>query len=175
VIVANTFGSNGIGAGTGSTFGNSDTPSLAVTINNNSITQTDGNGILVVARGATGSVRSKIQNNTVAAPLGGIREGIRIDAGNGSSINDSVCLNISGNTTAGNNAAGTISSGIGLRKQGTSPGINAFSIHGMAATASPGVENYVGSQNPASTTGNYGTTGTDLISASSGYSSCVLP
>ena len=176
VIVANNaFGSNGIGAGTGSTFGSSDTPSLAVTINNNTISQTDGNGILVVARGATGSVRSKIQNNTVAAPLGGFREGIRIDAGNGSSINDSVCLNISGNTTTGNNNAGTISSGIGLRKQGTASAVHAFAIHGMAATSSPGVENYVGSQNPASTTGNYGITGTDLLSATTGYSSCVLP
>ena len=176
VIVANnTFGSQGIGAGTGVTFGPADTPSLTMTIANNNISQTDGNGILVVARDATGSVRSKIQNNTVAAPLGGFREGIRIDAGNPTSTNDSMCLNISGNTTTGNNNAGVISSGIGLRKQGTVPGTNAFSINGMAATSSPGVENYVGGLNPNSTTGNFGTTGTDMISASSGFSSCSLP
>ena len=176
VIVANNmFGSQGIGAGTGSTSGTSDTPNLTVSIINNVISQTDGNGILVVARGATGSVRSKIESNTVAAPLGGVRQGIRVDAGNGSSINDGVCLNISGNVSAGNNASGTMSSGIGLRKQGTASATNAFSINGMAATSSPGVESYVGGLNPASTTGNYGTAGTDMISASSGFSGCTLP
>ena len=150
VIVANnTFGSNGIGAGTGSTFGNSDTPSLAVTINNNSITQTDGNGILVVARGATGSVRSKIQNNTVAAPLGGVREGIRIDSGNGGTgENDTVCLDISGNSSAPT-AGFPAALGIGLRKQGNVAGQFTFGVVGMAATASPGVETYVNGLNPA--------------------------
>ena len=158
VIVANnTFGANGIGAGTSSTFGPTDTPNLAVTISNNAISQTDGNGILVVARDATGSVRSRIQNNTIATPLSGVRQGIRIDAGNGLSIDESVCLNISGNTTSGTNSAGIISSGIGLRKQGTATATNDFAINGMAATTSPGVENHVGGFNPASTTGNYGT------------------
>jgi len=45
------------------------------TINNNSISATDGNGILAVARGTTGNLKVKIQNNTVAAPLTGVREG----------------------------------------------------------------------------------------------------
>ncbi len=69
VIVANnTAGSNGIGAGTSQTFGATDTPSLTVTISNNQVSQTDGNGILVTARDATGTVRAKIQNNTVRPP-----------------------------------------------------------------------------------------------------------
>jgi hypothetical protein len=134
------------------------------TINNNTISSTDGNGILAVARGATGTLKVKIQNNNVGAPLSGVRPGIRIDAGNAGSVNDSVCLNISGNTTAG--SGGT--NGIGLRKQGTVATTNAFGINGMAATASPGVESYVDGLNPADN-------GTLLISATSGFSNCSLP
>jgi large repetitive protein len=165
VIVANnTVASNGVGGGTGVTFGTSDTPDMTWTIANNSISATDGNGILTVARGGTGNLKVKIQNNTVAAPLSGVRQGIRVDAGNGSSVNDSVCLNISGNTSAG--SGGT--TGIGLRKQGTVSTTNAFGISGMAATTTPGVEAYVNGLNPA---GN----GTLLLSATSGFSNCSLP
>jgi len=165
VIVANnTVASNGIGGGTGVTFGSSDTPNMTVTITSNSISATDGNGILTVARGATGTLKVKIQNNTVAAPLSGVREGIRVDAGNNSSVNDSVCLNISGNTSAGSGGV----QGIGLRKQGTVSTTNAFGVNGMAATSSPGVESYVDGLNPA---GN----GTLLLSATSGFSNCSLP
>jgi hypothetical protein len=165
VIVANnTVASNGIGGGTGVTFGSSDTPDMAWTITNNNISATDGNGILAVARGGTGSLKVKIQNNTVATPLSGVRQGIRVDAGNAASVNDSVCLNISGNTSAGSGGA----TGIGLRKQGTVSTTNGFGINGMAATSSPGVETYVNGLNPA---GN----GTLLLSATSGFSNCSLP
>jgi hypothetical protein len=165
VIVANnTVGSNGIGGGVTSTFTSADTPTMTWTITGNNISATDGNGILTVARGATGSLKVKIQNNTVAAPLSGVREGIRIDAGNAASVNDSVCLNISGNTSAGSGGV----QGIGLRKQGTVSTTNAFGVNGMAATATPGVESYVNGLNPA---GN----GTLLISATSGFSNCSLP
>jgi hypothetical protein len=165
VIVANnTVASNGVGGGTGSTFTSSDTPNMTWTVTNNNISATDGNGILTVARGATGTLNVKIQNNTVAAPLSGVREGIRTDAGNASSINDSVCLNISGNTSAGSGGV----QGIGLRKQGTVSTTNAFGVNGMAATSSPGVESYVNGLNPA---GN----GTLLLSATSGFSNCSLP
>ena len=160
----NTVGSNGIGGGTGVTFGTSDTPQMTAVVTGNNISNTDGNGILMVARGATGVLKAKIQNNTVAAPLGGVRPGIRVDAGNASSINDSVCLNISGNTSAG--SGGT--QGIGLRKQGAVTTTNAFGVNGMVATATPGVESYVNGLNPA---GN----GTLLISATSGFSNCSLP
>ncbi|HMF08908.1 MAG TPA: hypothetical protein VKJ00_07205, partial [Thermoanaerobaculia bacterium] len=165
VIVANnTFAAQGIGAGTSSTFGTSDTPSLTVNLLNNSISQTDGNGILVTARDATGMVRAKIQNNTVAAPLSGVRPGIRIDAGNAVSVDDSMCLNISGNTSAGSGG----SQGIGLRKQGTVTTTNDFGVNGMVATSSPGVEAYINGLNPAGS-------GTILISATSGFSNCSLP
>jgi hypothetical protein len=165
VIVANnTLATNGIGGGTAASFGSSDTPMMTWNITNNNISNTDGNGILAWVRGASGFLTVKIQNNTVAAPLTGVRPGIRVDAGNSSSINDGVCLNISGNTSAG--SGGT--QGIGLRKQGTVSNVNTFSVHGMAATASPGVESFINGLNPL---GN----GTLLISATAGFTSCNNP
>lgn len=161
-IVANNFvGSQGIGAGLDNTFGLTDAPSLNITINNNTISNTDGNGILAVARNSNGVLRAKIQNNTVSAPLGGVRPGIRVDAGSASG-NVTVCLNISGNISAG--SGGT--NGIGLRKQGAVSTTNVFGVNGMAATSSPGIESYINGLNPA---GN----GTLLISATSGFVSCV--
>lgn len=167
VIVANNaFGSGGISGGTGITFTTADTPNLNWTIIGNSISATDGNGILAVARGASGTLKLKIQNNTVGAPLTGVRQGIRVDAGNAGSLNDSVCVNISNNTSAGSGGA----TGIGLRKQGTNAAVNAFGIHGLPAspTGSPVVENYVDSQNPAGG-------GTLLLSATTGFTACANP
>ncbi|MGN6184629.1 MAG: hypothetical protein ACTHQM_13350, partial [Thermoanaerobaculia bacterium] len=141
------------------------TPSMNWTINNNVISNTDGNGILAVARGATGSLTAKIQNNTVSAPLGGVRPGIRVDAGNTTAgTDDDVCLNISGNSSAG--SGGT--QGIGLRKQGTSNTVHAFGVNGMAATATPGIEAYVNGLNPAGG-------GTLLISATTNFTNCSNP
>ncbi|MDO8361253.1 MAG: Ig-like domain-containing protein, partial [Actinomycetota bacterium] len=165
---ANSAGGNGIGGGNGiAGAGNAWTPSLTLTVTNNVITDTDGNGILLVGRGTTGVARYKVQNNSVAAPInvgGSARYGIRIDAGNAASADDAVCLNISGNTSAGSNGA----VGIGLRKQGTTATTNDFGINGMAAVATPGVEAFVTGLNP-------GGGGTELISATSGFSNCSLP
>lgn len=158
----NQFGGLGIGVGiNGATA--ADTPDMGIVITGNAISQTDGNGILAVARATAGTLRAKIQNNTVAAPLGGARPGIRVDSG--SSVgNTSVCLNISGNTSAG--SSGT--QGIGLRKQGTVSATNVFGVNGMAATATPGVEAYVSGLNPAGS-------GTLLLSGLSGFQNCSLP
>ncbi|HLJ47147.1 MAG TPA: hypothetical protein VKU01_14115, partial [Bryobacteraceae bacterium] len=165
VIVANnTVSSNAISGGTGVTFGAADTPNLTWTIVGNTTSNTDGDGILAVARGTTGTLNVKIQNNNVGTPLSGVHEGIRVDSGNANSINETVCLNISGNTSAGSGGV----QGIGLRKQGTSTTVNQFNINGMSATSSPGVETYVNGLNPA---GN----GTLLISATSGFGNCSLP
>jgi hypothetical protein len=139
-----------------------ETPTLNIAVTGNTISQTDGNGILLVARDAAGHLNAGVRNNNVAAPLGGLRPGIRLDAGNTNSTDDAVCLDISGNTSAGTGGA---TQGIGLRKQGTVPGTNDFGIEGMAATSSPGVESFVDGLNPA---GN----GTLLISATSGFTSC---
>lgn len=165
VIVANNaFGSQGIGVGASNTVGFANNAVLTTTISNNTISATDGNGILAVSRDGSGTLRAKIQNNTVAAPLGGVRPGIRVESGNNTSTNETVCLNISGNTSAGSGGH----QGIGLRKQGTVTATNTFGVHNMAATSSPGVETYVNGINPA---GN----GTLLIAATSGFSNCNLP
>jgi hypothetical protein len=107
-------------------------------------------------------VEYAIRNNSIAAPRSGVRPGIRVDAGNASSVDDNVCLEISGNTSAG--SGGT--QGIGLRKQGTVTTTNDFRVEGMAATSTPNIETYINSQNPAGS-------GTLLISATSGFSSCT--
>ena len=114
-----------------------------------------------MGRGATGLAKLTIENNNVAAPLTGVRPGIRVDAGNISSVDDAVCLDISGNTSAG--SGGT--EGIGLRKQGTTSTVNDFGIEGLTVPFSPGVQVFVNGQNPAGG-------GTLLISAESGFSNC---
>jgi large repetitive protein len=186
IVAHNIFGSAGIGGGTTSTFSSTDTPVLNLSIGDgtpggaNDISQTNGNGILVNTIGATGQAHVRIRTNTVAAPTAasGTTYGIRVSSGNASSANETVCLEISGNTTAGDNdGAGTIAPGIGLRKQGTNPAVNAFGIVGLpgGSTSSPAVETYVNSQNPGSASGSFGVGGTALISATSGFSTCVEP
>jgi hypothetical protein len=159
-------GGNGIGGGNGvSGAGNAWTPNLTLTVTNNTISGTDGNGILLVGRGTSGTAKFKIANSNVSAPVnagGTAREGIRVDAGNAASANDSVFLNIFGNTSAGSNGAG----GIGVRKQGTNPAINVFGIFdpgtlpGSPLASPPSntqVMNFINANNPQ---GN----GTDIIS-----------
>jgi hypothetical protein len=142
----------------------SETPDLTVTMTGNTIGRTAGNGILAGGRGSLGSAKFGIRNNTVGAPLSGARPGIRVDAGDatiGGSGDDAVCLDIRSNTSAGSGGA----QGIGLYKQGTTGTTNDFGIEGMAATATPGVEQYVDGLNPSGA-------GTVLLSATSGFSNC---
>ena len=75
-------GASGISGGAGITFGPTDTPNMTWTISGNTINDVDGNGILAVARGVTGILKLKITDNIVEAPMGGVRPGIRVDAGN---------------------------------------------------------------------------------------------
>jgi hypothetical protein len=139
-----------------------DSPNLTVVIDGNHVSQTDANGILATARDSNATVNYTITNNVVAAPLGGVRPGIRVDSQSSSTAagNTTVYLAISGNTSAG--SGGT--NGIGLRKQGTSTTVNVFGIQGLTPSpaGTPDVETYVNGQNPA---GN----GTLLISATSGF------
>jgi hypothetical protein len=163
VVANNTFGSQGILAGIDNHFGLTDAGTMTVTITGNTVSGTDGNGIYALARNSASTLRAKIQNNTVSAPLGGVRPGIRVDSGSASG-NTTVCLNMSGNTSAGSGG----SQGLGLRKQGTVSTTNTFGVNGMAATSSPGVEAFVNGLNPAGG-------GTLLISATSGFTTCSLP
>jgi hypothetical protein len=162
-VLNNTLNSAGISIGVDQAFGSTDSGSLTIDIIGNTLRAVQGNGILATARNSNGSLGVRIQNNDVAAPTSGVRQGIRVDSGT-TIGNNSVCLDISGNISAGSGGA----KGIGLRKQGTAPGIAAFGITGMAATATPGVEAYVNGLNPAAS-------GTTLISATSGFTSCSLP
>jgi hypothetical protein len=144
------------------------------TISGNNVMGTDGPGIFVIVRNSSSTMNATVTNNTVAAPIttNSARAGIRVDSG--SAVGDTtLCLDLRNNTTAGstNTGTGTTSPGINLRKQGTDPTVNTFGIEGMAATSSPGVENYVNGLN-TSTSGTFGTGGTALLSATSGFSNC---
>ena len=169
----NLGGGNGIAGGNGvSTGGSASTPDLTLTVTNNVISGTDGNGILLVGRGTSAgtfpspSAKLKIANNTVAMPVnagGSARQGIRVDAGNASSADDAVCLNISGNATSGSNGA----AGIGVRKQGTVATTNDFGIQGIgAAPSNAAVQAFINTNNPGSPSG------TDVINGSN-YVPCT--
>jgi hypothetical protein len=179
IVANNAVGSAGIGIGcdADSLTTTGDTGTLTSTINGNNVSLTDGPGIFAIARNSSCTLNVKIQNNTVAAPATttAARAGIRVDSGS-SAGDTTLCLNISGNITAGstNIATTTTSPGINLRKQGTVSTTNSFAINGMAATATPGVENYVNGLN-TSTPGTFGVGGTALLSATSGFSNCSLP
>jgi hypothetical protein len=160
---SNILGSQGIAVVAATQFAATDAPDVRATISGNSVSNVDGNGIFVQVRQCNGSIEAKVQNNTVATPLGAGRHGIRVESG-GTVGNTNVCLNITGNTSSGNGTA----TGIGLRKQGTNAAVNVFGVNGMVATASPAVEAYVTLLNPAGG-------GTQLISATSGFSNCSLP
>ena len=142
-------GGNGISGGNGvSGAGNAWTPNLTLTVTNNVITDTNGNGILLVGRQTSGIAKLKIAGNNVAAPnAASVRPGIRVDAGNSSSADDAVCLNISGNTSAGSLG----SDGIGVRKEGTVATTNDFGIQGISQTSpnNTQVETFIETQNPA--------------------------
>ena len=147
----NMGGGNGIAGGNGTAgTGNTETPLLTLTVTNNSISGTDGNGILLVGRGVSGTFNLRIAGNTVRTPVNArrlAREGIRVDAGNATSGDDAVCTTISGNTSAGSNGAG----GIGIRKQGTVATTNDFGITGLAPSPATGPQaaSFVAGQNPA--------------------------
>ncbi len=174
VISNNTLGARGIAGGVGIASGfATNTPSLTATINNNQVSQTDGNGIAFLASENITSntdweMTLKIIDNTVAAPLTGFRPGIIVNAGGAAGDND-VRLRISGNTSAG--TVSTSTPGIGLRKQGTDPSVNAYAIEGLSPspnTAGSQVINHVNALNPA---GN----GTLLVSAETGFTNAVVP
>jgi hypothetical protein len=167
----NLLASPGIGGGNGVVGASgTETPNLTVTATNNWTFNTSGQGIFFVstAGGGVSVLRAKIQLNAVFSPIstdGGSRSGIQVNAGNTLGINDTVCLNVSGNTSVG---SGAVTQGIGLRRQNAAGVV--FGIHGMTpATATPAVEAYVNSLNPAAN-------GSYLIATPfSGFSNCSFP
>jgi hypothetical protein len=164
VVANNAFGSTGIEVGADSTAGMPSFASYRATVTGNNVSQTDGVGIYAIARGSSDTLGVKLQNNTVAAPLSGVRPGIRIDSGSALG-NTTVCLNASGNTSAG--SGGT--AGMGVRKQGTNPAVNVFGISGIGTPTPTNAEvvAHLSAQNPAG--------GGTLVLSGSGYGSCSLP
>ncbi|MDL5056227.1 Ig-like domain-containing protein [Geitlerinema calcuttense] len=174
IVSNNTFGARGIAGGVGVATGfATNTPSLTATVEGNNISQTDGNGIFFVANenvvsNADWEITLKINNNIVAAPLTGFRSGIQVNAGGATGDND-IRLEINGNTSDG--SVSTTVEGIGLRKQGTDPNLNAFAIEGLSPspnTLGSQVINHVNSLNPAGG-------GTLLVSAETGFTAAVVP
>jgi methionine-rich copper-binding protein CopC len=178
VIVANhqiDFGGPfGISTGAGQVAGIGGTASLFVVITDNNVSQTDSSGIRVTAGEATASVHAAIKNNTVGAPLGvGVANGIRIDSGTSTSTDNTVCIEISGNTTAGESGQ----PGIGLRKQGTVSTTHEFGIEGLApspATAAQ-TDTFVTGQNPASVGGVLIISGDNFVSCSTAPVAVNMP
>ncbi len=167
----NMGGGNGIAGGNGvAGAGNAWTPQLTLSVTNNTVSGTDGNGILLVGRGTSGFANMKITGNTVGTSvnaMGTARESIRVDAGNAASANDGICATISGNTCSmGSNGA----AGIGIRKNGTVQAINPFGLTGLSPSPATGPQAaaYVVTQNPA---GN----GCDNISGSNFQSCATAP
>jgi hypothetical protein len=180
IVANNAVGSAGIGIGcdADSLTTTTDVGTLTSTISGNNVSLTDGPGIFSIARNSGCSYTTRIVNNTVAAPATtAARAGIRVDSGSAAG-NTTLCLEINGNVTAGstNTATATTSPGINLRKQGTVSNVNTFGIEGLSPspTGTPNVENWVNSQN-TSTSGTFGVGGTALLSATTGFTSCVAP
>jgi large repetitive protein len=159
---AQAFGAGGISGGNGILSSTFETPTLKLTVDGNTVHNTDGNGILLVGRGGSGTANIKITNNTVTAPLSGVRPGIRVDSGNSAASNDTMCLNISGNTSAGSGG----SQGIGVRKQGNNPGLNVFGLQGILqpSPTNAQVVTFLGAQNPSG--------GSGLVISGDGFISC---
>ena len=87
----------GVGAGTHTT-----------PISGNNVTGTDGPGIFPIVRNSGSTMTARVTNNTVAAAIAtnAARAGIRVDSG--SAVGDTtLCLEISGNTTAGSTNTAT--------------------------------------------------------------------
>lgn len=153
-----------------------DNGTLTLVIDGNNVSQTDGVGINVIARNSQCTINTRVTDNTVAAPTTttAARAGIRVDSGSAAG-DTNMCLDIRNNTTAGSTvtSTGTKSPGINIRKQGTNATVNDYGIEGLSPSPATGpqAEAFVSSQNPASASGTFGTTGTASLSGSN-YVSC---
>ncbi|MFQ6171951.1 Ig-like domain-containing protein [Oryzobacter sp. R7] len=153
---------------------------LDLTVDGNTVSASKSTGIFLLTRDS-GTLRTRVQNNTVAAPVELAGEaGIVVRSGDLAAGDASVCLQIQSNTTAGsvNGATGDRAPGIGLRKQGADAAINDFGVVGLVSspTLQAGVVSHVSNSNPASAlgTGGYGTSGAYVISGNN-FVPCTLP
>jgi hypothetical protein len=156
-------GSSGIGVqlDTGPSGATSANPMGNFTVTNNSVAQPDGSGFVAIGINNAGVMDVDMRGNTVGAdPFLTNRSAIRIAQNNATS--PTICLQLSGNSTTGGSG---VNQGIGIRRN---TGLT-FGVVGLPAgsTATPNFEAYINGQNPAGG-------GTDLISQTSGFSTCTL-
>ncbi|MDB4913291.1 MAG: hypothetical protein JWM95_935, partial [Gemmatimonadetes bacterium] len=174
IVAHNTFGSQGISMGADSAANFPTTAVMNAVINSNIVSATNGSGIFVsVTRRAAVNVR--VASNTVSAPGSGTY-GIQLLAATSLANTGTACYDITGNTTAGGVNGGTTFPGIGIRRQsGAATAPNIFGIVGLSPSPSgtPTVENYINGKN-TSTSGTFGTGGTAMASATTGFTSCTL-
>jgi hypothetical protein len=157
------------------------TPVLNATVTNNTISNTDGEGIFVLNGNSNGTMRLRLQNNVIGPPaqsFGGI------SVVNGSSAdaawNPTLCASISGNTSAAGtpNAFGDADPGITLIKRSAAPNSYVLGIVGL--TPSPAnagqTESYVTSQNPGSGLGAGAFAGKRVaVISGNNFTACTLP
>ncbi len=154
-IAVGTDDPNDLGAGTHSTL-----------IQSNNVMGTDGPGIFPIVRDSGSTMTARVLNNTVAAPIAtnAARAGIRVDSGSAAGRYDALPgdqrQHDRGQHEHRHRAPPRRGSTCASR--GPIPTVNTFGIEGMAATASPGVENYVNGLN-TSTSGTFGVGGTALL------------
>jgi large repetitive protein len=182
----NTAGSPGINTGADQSVagGSAGVGTLYLDIHDNTVSNTTGNGILSTLRSVSSNGVFRIQNNNVAQPtaLSGTVYGIRADSGNGLGA-PTLCLKISGNTTAGSTNGAITAPGIGLRQSHADPGggIGTFNIDGLTPNPSNDAQMqlYVGNlgQNPGSANGTFGANGVASISSGATYhaGTCTIP
>jgi VCBS repeat-containing protein len=176
--IANSAGIN-IGGDQGTAAVYTDSPQLIANVTANTVKDCDGNGILATMKQTAGLGKFAIQNNIVDPPLHtnpGFTSGIRVDSGVSTGGTDSVCLNISGNTSGGDSTAGgTLAPGIIVRHEHSSGG-RTFGVHGFTPSSAAASEaemiTFISAANPNSAVG---TAGTKVVSQSSGgtFSNCT--
>jgi hypothetical protein len=147
----------GVGVGTSSTIGAADTPSMTATVTGNTVNTVPNIGILVKSEDTNGTLRIKLQNNSVQAVQASAFEGIQMDSGLSGIGNPTLCANITGNTSAGGNGGlgGPNVAGIGLAKGNPASNVDVFGINGLSPSpANAAVATaFVAGNNPGSTGG----------------------
>ncbi|MBO9523325.1 MAG: tandem-95 repeat protein [Nocardioidaceae bacterium] len=159
----NGFGSSGLALGTDKNIqadlSTLTHPNINATINNNSVSNTDGTGIRILHRDSLGTLNLRLENNTVTNVLGGLLlSGIRVENGSSGAagFGSVMCANISGNSaTSGPVDAGDKNSGINLYNRDATVPAFTFGIVGLSpnpATAAQ-TETFVANLNPLSAAG----------------------
>ena len=168
IVANNVVGSRGIIVAETNQFATSDAPTHLAFVTNNIISATNGSGLFIESAKSGGTIKATVTGNTVGKETQTVAEGaIQVWSGDSSAttnVHTTVCLTINNNTATGgtNSTATQTAPGIGIRLQANSvPNSNtfAFNINGLSVSGATvaQMESYVGSQNPGSNCGTFGT------------------